>query len=165
MNATQSNLKDDVQMHRIRKVSGFLRAIMLALLILEGAGVMAGVIVLPVAILHLSAFKSHLVFVNCGTFSLLAVGFMVTWNFFRLFTRLKDGHLFEGQTIEYLEQAGKWWIALGIVQIIYQSIAAYLSFPHHTTGGDGIFSGLVVFFIAWVLREGQKLKEEQELTV
>jgi hypothetical protein len=140
---------------------------MLALLILEGAGVMAGVIVLPVAILHLSAFKSHLVFVNCGTFSLLAVGFMVTWNFFRLFTRLKDGHLFEGQTINYLEQAGKWWIVLGIAQIIYKSVAAFVFTPNNVniTDGGAIFSGLLVFFIAWVLREGQKLKEDQELTV
>jgi hypothetical protein len=154
-------------MHRIRKASAFLRAVMLALLILEGVGVMAGVIVLPVTLLHLSAFKSQLVFVHGGTFVLLAVGFMVTWNFFRLFTRLKDGHLFEGQTIDYLEQAGKWWIVLGIAQIIYKSVAALVFTPNNVniTDGGAIFSGLLVFFIAWVLREGQKLKEDQELTV
>jgi hypothetical protein len=165
MNATQSSLKDDVRMRRIMKVSNILRTIMLAVLILEGVGVAAEVFVSLITIFHPTALKSQIAATNCAVFVHLSLGFMVSLNFFRLFTRLKDGHLFEGQTIEYLEQAGKWWIALGIVQIIYQSIAAYLSFPHHTTGGDGIFSGLVVFFIAWVLREGQKLKEEQELTV
>jgi hypothetical protein len=31
--------------------------------------------------------------------------------------------------------------------------------------GNGIIAGLIVFFIAWVLREAQELKEEQALTV
>lgn len=167
MNATHSTPKDGARMGRIQKVSTILRVIMLALLVVEGAGTMAGVIVLPVTLLHLSAFNAHIVFVNCGTFILLPVGFMVTLNFFRLFTRLKDGHLFEGQTVKYLEQAGKWWIALGIARIVYQAVDAYVLSPSkiNITDGGSFFGGLVVFFIAWVLREGQKLKEEQELTV
>jgi hypothetical protein len=66
-----------------------------------------------------------------------------------------------------LEQAGKWWIVLGIAQIIYKSVAAFVFTPNNVniTDGGAIFSGLLVFFIAWVLREGQKLKEDQELTV
>jgi len=167
MNATQLNPKADSRMGRIQKVSAILRAIMLALLVIEGAGALAGVITVPVTLLHRSAFHDHLVFLNCGTFILLPVGFMVTLNFFRLFTRLKDGQLFEGLTVKYLEQAGKWWIAFGILRIIYQALDAYVFTPNKTeiTDGGSFFGGLVVFFVAWMLREGQKLKEEQELTV
>ena len=153
-------------MGRIQTVSKYLRAIMLAGLIVEGAAVMAEVFVFLMAIFHPTALRSQIIFVNFGCFVLLPVGFMATLNFFRLFTRVKDGHLFDGQTINYLEWAGKWWIAFGIGKVIYQLVDAYIFSPHRDfTGGDGIFSGLLVCFIAWVLREGQKLKEEQELTV
>lgn len=139
---------------------------MLALLIMEGAGIMAEVFVFLIGIFHPSALRSHVVFLNCAASILLFLALMITLNFFRLFTRVKDGFLFEGQTIDYLEQAGKWWIAFGIAQVIYQAVNVYI-FPADkiNIGADGIFSGLIVFFIAWVLREGQKLKEEQELTV
>ena len=179
-------------MGRIQKVSKFFRAMMLAFLIVYGAAVLAEVIVIPVAALHPPILKSQTVFNNCGGFICVLFGFMVVLNFFRLFTRLRDGHLFEGETIQYLEQAGKWWIALGTAEIIYQSLQVFIFPPHNMninmsllalsivrsapadlgssnnvniTGGGAIFAGLVVFFIAWVLREGQKLKEEQELTV
>jgi hypothetical protein len=153
-------------MCRIKTVSKILRAIMLAGLIVQGAGVTAGVFVLLMTIFHPPASRSHLVFLNCGTSILLALSLMITLNFFRLFTRLRDGHLFEGQTINYLELAGKWWIVLGTAQIIYHFVYAYtFSYNSDMPGGGGIFCGLAIFFIAWVLREGQKLKEEQELTV
>jgi hypothetical protein len=167
MNTTQSVSMDDGRMSRIKRVSKILRLIMLVGLIFEGAGLVAEVITIPINLLHLSAFKSQTLFSNCQAFINLSLGYLVTLNFFRLFSRLKDGHLFEGQTIGYLEQAGKWWIVFGIVGIIYQSIGAYLLSPNKINISDGgaIFSGLIVFFVAWVLREGQKLKEEQELTV
>jgi len=65
-----------------------------------------------------------------------------------------------------LENAGKWWIVLGIVRAITECIDSY--FFHRTNfvvTGNGIIAGLIVFFIAWVLREAQELKEEQALTV
>jgi Protein of unknown function (DUF2975) len=166
MNTTQSNSKDEVRMRRIKKVSKYLRAVMLALLIVEGVGAASAILALLMTILNPSALRSHTIFLNCGTSIFLALSLMITLNFFRLFTRLKDGHLFEGKTINYLELAGKWWIVFGIAQIIYHVVDAHtFSRNGDIPGGDGIFGGLVVFFIAWVLREGQKLKEEQELTV
>lgn len=182
MNAIQSQLRADLRMGRIQKVSKILRAIFLACLILEAAVIVLGVI--QFALLHhLSDLKSqfkgadwtfNLAFTNVSTsdFVVLPIVFMITLNFFRLFCRLKDGHLFEGKTIGYLEKAAKWWIALGIAKIIYQFVEPVISSPHNiniqlnlNNGGDEILTGLVVFFIAWVLREGQKLKEEHELTV
>jgi Protein of unknown function (DUF2975) len=182
MNATLSSSKDIHRMSRIQKVSRIFRALLLAILILEVAIAITGVT--KIVLLHHSQ-STHLksqIKVGNWTFNyslsantefedliLSPFGFMVTLNFFRLFTRLKDGHLFEGETVGFLEKAGKWWIALGIVQILYQFLG-FVAPPHSANinindGGDAILCGLVVFFIAWVLREGQKLKEEQELTV
>ena len=92
---------------------------------------------------------------------------MVTLHFFRFFNRLKNSLLFEAETTRHLESAGKWWIALGIVQAALQFSEGYIFTPSNivVTGSNGIFAGLVVFLIAWVLREAQELKEEQELTV
>ncbi|HEY1789952.1 MAG TPA: DUF2975 domain-containing protein [Verrucomicrobiae bacterium] len=179
MNATQACPKTNPRMGRIQKVSKILRAIMLAGLIVEGAGFVSLAIALPLTVLsHPSTFKAQIrdgdwmiaLSGYGGLFGGLAVSllaFLVTLNFFRLFTRLKDGHLFDGQTIGHLERAGKWWIAMGVVEMIYQVFESYISSPNHMqiNTGDGIFGGLVIIFIAWVLREGQKLKEEQELTV
>jgi hypothetical protein len=163
MNAIPSHPKADLRTGRIKKVSEIFRAITAALLIVYGVGVIAEVFVLLVAVFHLSALRSQ-IFPNGRAFTLMLVAFMVALNFFRLFSRLKDGQLFEGQTIGFLERAGKWWIALGIVQLILPPNQTILSMATGAAG-NGIFCGLVVFFIAWVLREGQKLKEEQELVV
>jgi Protein of unknown function (DUF2975) len=166
MNETQTNSTDGFRMRRIKSASTILRGILLAGLIVEGAAVTAGGLVLLMTIFHPATLRSHTAFLNCGVFILSALALMVTLNFFRLFTRLKDAHLFDGKTISYLEQAGKWWIVLGIAQMIFRFADAHI-FSHQIfiPEGNGIFCGLAVFFIAWVLREGQKLKEEQELTV
>ena len=154
-------------MRRIQRVSGIVRAYFLAMLVAESAGIAAALIVIPVAIVHWSGFHSQAAFRNNCSLLTLPFALMVTLNFFRLFSRLKQGKLFESQTIRYLESAGKWWIVLGIVEAGFQFLEAYFFTPNNIiiTGGEGIIGGLVIFFIAWVLREGQELKEEQELTV
>ena len=91
---------------------------------------------------------------------------MVTLNFYQFFGHLKEGRLFDSQTVKYLETAGKWWIVLGITQIVFRSLEAYIFSPRNIIlSGDGIGAGLVVVFIAWLFREANELKEEQELTV
>ena|ERR1700733_4375985 len=167
MNANEKSSSTNARMRRIQKVSGFVWAFFLAILILEIVGITVGTIALPFILLHGSAFKSQMAFKNCYSFLILPFALMLTLNFFWLFSRLKEGHLFEAQTVKYLETAGKWWIALGIVQAILQFAEGYIFTPSNivVTGSNGIFAGLVVFFIAWVLREAQELKEEQELTV
>ncbi len=154
-------------MRRIQNVSSFVRVLLLALLVIEGAGMAVGLFVIPSTLFHISGMKSHVVYTIFTAFLLfLPLMFLVTLNFFRLFTRLKNGWLFESETIEYLERAGKWWITLSVVSAIVQLVESYVFRPDHIiVPGNGIWGGLIVFFIAWVLREGQQMKEEQELTV
>jgi hypothetical protein len=167
MSANEKSSSTNIRRKRIQKVSGLVRAFFLAILILEIVGIVAGTIALPFILLHGGALKSQIAFKNCYSFLVLPFALMVTFNFFRLFSRLKEGHLFKAQTVKYLETAGKWWIALGIVQAIFQFAEGYIFTPSNiiVSGSNGIFAGLVVFFVAWVLREAQELQEEQELTV
>ncbi len=91
---------------------------------------------------------------------------MVTLSLFRFFTRLKDGCLFDSQTVKHLEKAGKWWIVLGLVQIALQiSESCIFSSGNVAFSANGFIGGLIVFFVALLLGEAQKLQEEQELTV
>jgi hypothetical protein len=167
MKTIEKSAGANARRRRIQKVSGFMQAFFLGLVILQIVLIVVGVIAVPLLLLHGQPLKSQATFKNGYSLLLLPFALMVTLNFLRLFSRLKEGHLFEAQTIKLLETAGKWWIALGALDLTFQFWEGFIysrnSFA--VTGGQGIFAGLVIFFIAWVLREAQELKEEQALTV
>jgi hypothetical protein len=106
----------------------------------------------------------------CRTFVVFLLCFMSDLGFFRFFNRLKDGHLFDSQTVGYLESAGKWWLGIWLLTVIPNIIFRQI-YPDHAISIDGIcdfsdlFGGLFVIFTAWLFREAQELQEEQELTV
>jgi hypothetical protein len=156
----------DPQMGRIQKVSSIVRALFLAALIIEAAGMAGRLVALLFAFSHPSTFESRATFNNGAEFFVLPFAFMVTLHFFKFFNRIKNSLLFEAETTRHLENAGKWWITLGIVQAILQFAEGSIFTPSNivVTGSNQIFGGLVVFFIAWIFRVGMKLKEEQELT-
>ena len=160
------NISADPQQSRIQMVSGVVRSLFLMALVIEGLGMAASVMVFPYIVSHLTEFGTRVGFNNCSGFLVLPLAFMVTVHFFRFFSRLRNGCLFDSQTVRHLERAGKWWIALGVVQLILQSVEASTFNPNNIiiTGGSGIVAGLIVYFIAWVFRAGMKLKNDQELT-
>lgn len=169
MNANENSSKTGSQMKRIQKISQFIKTVLLVILVLQ---ILVMVFGFPLVILYAlnrifqGAFPSPTAFKNCSTLLASPFVFMVTLNFFRLFSRFKDGHLFDAQTVKCLETAGKWWIVLGIIQVILQSIETYNFHPQSVDiSGSGIVPGLIVFFIGWVFREAQELHEEHELTV
>jgi hypothetical protein len=160
-NASNTNPR----LNRIKTVSKVLRAILFAGLIVQIAGMVAVMIAAPLVAMN-GGLKSHVTFQHCSALASLPLGFMVTLNFFRFFDRLKNGRLFDSQTVRHLEIAGRWWIILGIVQIALGVVEACFFSPKNIiVSGNGIVAGLMVFFVAWLLREAQELQEEQELTV
>jgi hypothetical protein len=161
----ENTSKPNPRVNRIKTVSKILRACLFAGLIVQTAGMVASVIIVPLVVMNVG-LRSHITFQNGSALASLPFGFMVTLNFFRFFDRLKNGRLFDSQTVRYLEIAGKWWIILGIVQIIMGAFEAYLYSPTNiNVSGNSIVAGLTIFFVAWLLREAQELQEEQELTV
>ncbi len=163
MKVNDDSQKTNLRMKRIKNFSSISRAILLAALIVQG---LALLLLLPV-ILHLKDMKSQPALNNLDSLVILPFTFMVTLNFFRLFTRLRDGHFFDSQTIRQLENAGKWWMAAGIIRTVLECLEVWILHPNNImiSGPNGIVAGLIVFFIAWLFGEAQKLQEEQELTV
>ena len=166
MKTNETTAKGSLRMRRIQRTSGIIRAIFLGGLIVQGLAMISAVIILPMILLHDRDQMSPVVYKNGSALISLPFNFMATLNFFHVFTRLKNGELFDSQTIRFLENAGKWWIVLGIVRAITECIDSYFFHSRNfVVTGNGIVAGLIVFFIAWVLREAQELKEEQALTV
>lgn len=96
--------------------------------------------------------------------------FIINLNFFRFFDRLKDGHLFDSQTVGNLKSAGKWWLGLWSFTVMTTIIFSRIYPEKHFSIDDicdlsDLFAGLFVIFTAWLLREAQEIQEEQELTV
>lgn len=95
------------------------------------------------------------------------IQFMAWRNFWIFFSWLKHGRIFDAPTVGRLMTAGKWMLA-GWVWA-YVPFAFYP--PHGPIGWSGsgetgdLIGALAIIFVAWLLREGQTLQEEQELTV
>jgi hypothetical protein len=91
--------------------------------------------------------------------------FMVNLKLFRFFERLRNGCLFDVQTVGYLAGAGKWWIALWAYDGLFYGIRTLCFQVKMTWEFGSLFSALTLLFVAWLLKEAQELQEEQELTV
>src|SRR5665213_1644181 len=96
---------------------------------------------------------------------LASFGLIVNLKLFRFFDRLKNGHLFDAQTVGYLGAAGKWWIALWLYQGLFYGLGQEYYQLKMAWDSGGLFAGLILIFVAWLLKEAQELQEEQELTV
>jgi hypothetical protein len=109
---------------------------------------------------------------NSWHFNLILVSvveFIVWWNFWSFFSRLKSGHLFDPLTVKRLNRAGWWKIGIWIYSIILMCVENKLQrqLQTHVLSDllDGLFVGVGIVFAAWLLREGQTMEEEQKLTV
>lgn len=90
---------------------------------------------------------------------------MVNLKFFYFFSCLKKGCLFDAPTVGHLDAAGKWWLALWFYRALFLQIGDEYFVTRHTWDFAGLFAGLTLVFVAWLLKEAQGLQEEQELTV
>ena len=152
---------------KIIKVSKNIRSILFAGLIFWIVAIpgLLAAIVIPI-IVHAHSHTTADTCKGVGILLTLPLVFTANLYFFKFFDRLKNGCLFDAQTIGYLETAGKWLIAIGLFQALFSGVEGLMTHSQNITfSGDGIFSGLVTIFTAWLFREGQELQEEQELTV
>jgi len=82
------------------------------------------------------------------------------WVLFRLFGLYGQGKYFTAANINYIRFLGYYVVIDWIVTVILDSLShdTMIFFTQPMTG-------LLVIFVAWVMDEGRKIKEEQELTV
>jgi hypothetical protein len=106
-----------------------------------------------------------MIYVWSGCLLQPVLGFVVNLNLFQFFGRLKNGFLFDAQTVGYLSAAGKWWMAYWLYQTLF--LGGRTLFFQVAMNWDFacLFGALTLIFAAWFFKEAQELQEEQELTV
>jgi hypothetical protein len=152
---------------KIIKVSKNIRSILFAGLVFWMVAIpgFLAAFLIPLFVLPEEKMHPPMICETCGTALLASLGLVVNLKLFRFFDRLKNGCLFDAQTVGNLDAAGRWWIVLWLFQGLYYQIE-YQFFGHAMVwGGSGLFAGLILIFVSWLLKEAQELQEEQELTV
>lgn len=88
---------------------------------------------------------------------LIAFGFIALNRLFKLYER---GVFFAKGNISCLKIQGWVMVGCGLIQNVLQ-----LFWAHKNISLDRLVVGLLILLIAWVMDEGRKLQEEQELTI
>ena len=173
MNATTPVARPNTRMDRIQTVSGMLRMAMFIFLLLSAyslASLYFGWPWIPgsASRMRIAVSANHVY----GSFaevpkeilplllvkwSLGFVCFLVMNSLFRLYQR---GILFSAKNVFYIRFVGYYLILDWLVE--YQIQGALHDMALSLTQ---LFVGLLIIFVAWIMDEGRKIQEEQELTV
>ena len=110
-------------------------------------------------------FDAHrLPFLIYGLFW-LAVFFFWFCTILKLLGFFEKGILFTAETVRCLQILG----GIYILKFMLQLTLYVLMFPDSgqvlTVGTSGLFAGMLIIFIGWLIDEARKIREEQELTV
>jgi hypothetical protein len=172
MNANEISSKANVRMNRIKTVSRFVKYVFLALF----------------AVSCCFFLYSIRFWASAGWYLLFAIAYGILlcvwyWKLAQLFGFYEHGLIFAAQTtgcIKFLGLlCGVEWALKNIFSILYQLYPAPpMLGPEVTQVHFGFFSfgfghfefgflvaGVVIVLIAWIMDEGRKIQEEQELTV
>jgi len=150
---------------KIIKVSKVIRTILFAGLVLWLIGIPVVVLQTVVLIKIHAVAKPSAFYLQGGVILMMVLSFVVNLRLFRFFNRLKNGYLFDPQTVGHLDAAGKWWIVLWLFEVLYYEIGHGVFQISDAWNSGGLFAGLALIFVAWLLKEAQELQEEQALTV
>ena len=93
------------------------------------------------------------------------------WFFYKLFRNVERGIFFGCDNVRCIRNIG-WWlvvvpylsISFEISKVIWGATDAPVSIDLSNLPND-LLKGFFVIFIAWIMDEGRKIQEEQELTV
>jgi hypothetical protein len=152
---------------KIIKVSKILRSILRIGLFLWVVAMLGSItaFLIPMIMLPKENVHPSMTYTMCGLTLMSALGWVVNLKLFRFFDRLNNGHLFDAQTVGNLDGAGKWWIVFWIFEGVFYQIGHETFQMKMVWDSGGLFAGLMLIFVAWLLKEAQELQEEQELTV
>jgi hypothetical protein len=151
----------------IVRVSKILRVVLFGGLIVWGLGVAIFVfdLLFPLFVLPKDKLYSSTTLIFAGLLILASLAFYVNSRLFRFFDRLKSGYLFDRKTVGFLDSAGKWWIGAWLYSDLLTFLIRHWVFQPQDLNFGGLSAGLILLFVAWLLKEAQGLQEEQELTV
>jgi len=99
----------------------------------------------------------------------VAYGALGAWFFYRLFQSYLSGDVFHRVSVRRLRNVGVWmmgnWViflAFNFTRLLWE---ANPSFSLVVGYGNGLFAGLFIVLVAWIMEEARLMAEEQALTV
>jgi hypothetical protein len=173
MNANEISPKNNSQMNRIRKVSGIFRTIFFVVVILSFLGAIG--VIIPIFVAKGSPFEYEFI-ANAGMEICVGVW---AWFCYQLFNLCSRGDLFTSKVVSYIRRIGYAYFLMALasfVSRIFSVHSATVDLPQTKANiemiGFGLLAvlttlipGFLILFIAWIMDEGRKIQEEQELTV
>jgi hypothetical protein len=173
MNANEIFPKANSQINRIRKFSGIFRTIFFVIVILSILGVVG--VIIPIFIAKGSPLEYEFI-ANAGME--ISVGIWA-WFCYKLFNLCSHGDLFTSKVVSYIRKVGYAYFLMALASFVSRiflvhSATAGLSSTKINIEmiGSGLLTvlatlipGFLILFIAWIMDEGRKIQEEQELTV
>ena len=173
MNTTEIPPKANIRLNRIKKIIKVIRFLISATVII--VIVLGAVFVADLAYTHIIPTGVKVSFSPSLTYSapfkipavVLILAFLRAGLFFTgtlilfwLLDLFESGKFFTAQNVRYVTLLG--WIVLidWMVERLLDAVARALSL-----NPVGLAAGLLIVLIAWIMDEGRKIQEEQELTV
>ncbi|HEY5042682.1 MAG TPA: DUF2975 domain-containing protein [Verrucomicrobiae bacterium] len=175
MNANEISAKNNSQVNRIRKVSVIFRVICFAVFVLSflsAIGTCGAIFI---------AKGSPLEYEFIATVGMeISVGIWA-WFCYKLFNLCSLGDLFTSKVVFYIRRIGYAYFLMALMNFVSRIFAV-----HSATAGlpatkidvewqligfgllavlAALIPGFLILFIAWIMDEGRKIQEEQELTV
>jgi hypothetical protein len=95
----------------------------------------------------------------------LVIFFYAFRAFIKMLRFFEKGIIFAAETVRCVKILGGLAIVSWLVELIFQLTSQNEDARHFTAGLGNLFQGCVIFFVAWIMDEGRKIREEQELTV
>jgi hypothetical protein len=171
MNVNEISPKANSRMNRIQKFSGIFRTIFLIVAIILCA--IAGFCLIP--ILTLQGHKFTFVLTAGYEFACAACA----WFCYKLFNLYSQGDLFTPKAVCYIRRIGYTYFLMTVVSFFAQIVPAIqlekialIPQPNHVELSGLLmklaissFPAFLIIFVAWIMDEGRKIQEEQELTV
>jgi hypothetical protein len=172
MNANEITPKANPRMNRIQKVSGIFRTIFLIVAIFLSS--CAGFVIIP--LLTVPNIPKLTLLLSAGVEFACAV---CAWFCYKLFNLYSQGDLFTAPAVCYIRRIGYTYFLMTVVSFFVQAVIAiqhqeiaFISKPDHVALSDLLmkfaitaFPAFLIIFVAWIMDEGRKIQEEQELTV
>ena len=172
MNTNEFSPKANPRINRIQKVSGIFRTIFLIFAILLYAS--AGFVIIP--LLTVPNIPKLTLLLSAGVEFICAV---CAWFCYKLFNLYSQGDLFTPPAVCYIRRIGYTYFLMTVVSFLVQLVIAiqhqeiaFVSKPNHVDLSSLLmkfaitaFPAFLIIFVAWIMDEGRKIQEEQELTV
>jgi hypothetical protein len=171
MNTNEIPRKANPRLGRIKQLSHFLKLLFWIYFVVLGLALAAGQVVMPIHVGHQAfgslreipaGLKIYEAF-RCALYLLAVVVF------YRLLNLYEKGIIFSAENVSHIRRLGELAVFYGVVTAclpVFESGGIpWPILPMNILFSPWLIVGCLTIIIAWIMDEGRKIQEEQELTV